>query len=147
MFGLLRPRPTPADAFFARYRGRSLLVHCGFEPEWLPRLLNLPGGAGHFRIDARRCPARGHTPVEWLVREHLLPLELPLPLLVKIGERELWVRHATRGGNSVDPSEIGWLLDEIEARHHARLHWSGSVFTCQRGMAVADNDIDYDFSL
>lgn len=148
MFGLFSKPSSRIERFFERFGRRTVIVHRGFDPEWLEQLLKLPGGAGHFRVDARRAPGRRPTPIEWLVHEHLLALELPLPLLVKVGRDELLLRHLTRaGGGMLDPSEIGWILDEIDTRYHARLSRRDDGFEIERGLPVSDNEIDYDFSL
>lgn len=132
-------RGSPLERFLARYRGRTLIVHAGFPSDWLEELLKQPGGGGHFRIDSRQTGG-DPTPVEWLVRRHLLPLDLPRPLLVKVTADALYVRHLTRGGEAVHPSEIYWLLDEIEDRHHARLLIDGASLRVQVGIDPSDNE-------
>lgn len=128
----------------ARFAGRSLIVHDGLSAGWLEELLKEGGGAGHFRIDARRPPGDPPTPIEWVVHRHLLPLGLPRPFLVKVDGARLLVRHLTRNGKPVHPSEIAWMLREIEARHHWRLLRDGEGLTAAAGMDVADNRVDYD---
>jgi len=122
VFGLFGPRPAEQmRRFLDRYTGRSLIVHQGFSGDWLEELLKQPGGGGHFRIDSRRLPRRRPTPVEWLVQTHILPLELPQPLFLDVREDAVLVRHLTRGGTPVHPSEIAWFLEELDQRHHVRL--------------------------
>lgn len=147
MFGLFRRRrPAPVARFFERFAGRSIIVHRGFEDDWLERLLKLPGGGGYFRLDLRQ-DAGAASPLEQVVQAHVLPLELPLPLILRVAADEVLVRHLSRaGGGTLDPSEIGWLLDEIEARHHARLRRQGDTLATERGIDPADNRIEYDFS-
>lgn len=146
MFGFSRSS-TRITRFFGRFRRHSIIVHRGFAPEWLEQLLKLPGGAGYFRFDARQVPGRRPTPIEWVVHQHVLPLELPLPLLINVGGEDLLVRHLTRGERVLDPSELGWVLDEMGTRHHARLVRTGNGFSVERKLPVSDNDIDFDFSL
>ena len=133
-------RGPQLSRFLARYAGRTLIVHAGFPPDWLEELLKQPGGGGHFRIDSRLAANADPTPVEWLVRRHLLPLDLPLPLLVKVVPDALYVRHLVRGGEAVHPSEIYWLLDEIEERHHVRLEVDGASLRVEVGIDPADNE-------
>jgi hypothetical protein len=133
-------RGSQLSRFLARYVGRTLIVHAGFPSDWLEELLKQPGGGGHFRIDSRQAGSSDPTPVEWLVRRHLLPLELPLPLIVKVTPEGLYVRHLTRGGEAVHPGEIYWLLDEIEERYHARLVVEGGSLRTEFGIDPADNE-------
>ena len=133
-------RGSQLSRFLARYAGRTLIVHAGFPPDWLEELLKQPGGGGHFRLDCRQLGASDPAPVEWLVRRHLLPLDLPLPLIVKVTPEALYVRHLTRGGEAVHPGEIYWLLDEIEQRHHARLVVEGGSLRIETGIDPADNE-------
>lgn len=147
MFGFFATPSSRLARFFDRFRRQVIIVHRGFAAEWLEALFKLPGGAGYFRFDVRQAPGWRPTPIEWVVHRHVMPLELPVPLLMKVGREELLLRHLTRDGKVLDPSEIGWMLDEIETRHHARLVRSGDAFEVERGLPVGDNDIDYDFSL
>lgn len=133
-------RGPQLSRFLARYAGRTLIVHAGFPPDWLEELLKQPGGGGYFRLDSRQATNADPTPVEWLVRRHLLPLALPLPLVVKVTPGVLYVRHLVRGGEAVHPSEIYWLLDEIEVRHHARLDVDGASLRVTAGIDPADNE-------
>lgn len=127
--------------FLRRYAGRCLIVHRGLPAGWLEELMKQPGGAGYFRLDARRPPGRRPTPVEWLVHRQLLPLGLPLPLLVRVEGEALYLRHLTRGGRPVHPSEILWLLDEIRDRHHARLRAAAGGFAVEPGLDPNDNTV------
>lgn len=151
MFPFWRPGKHAPESlrerFFARYSGKCLIVHEGFEPDWLEELLKQPGGAGHFRIDARQAPGGRPSPVEWLVHEHLLPLRLPLPLLVVVRGDTLYVRHLNRGGHAVHPSEILWMLDEIETRHHARLMPTTDGFAVSQGLDPRDNYVESMYGL
>lgn len=135
------------DRFFNRYAGACLIVHQGFPSEWLEELMKQPGGAGHFRIDARTPPGRRPTPVEWLVHEHLLALRLPFPLLVVVRDETLYVRHLSRGGQVVHPSEILWMLDEISTRHHAKLTPAADGFAVSQGLDPRDNDVESMYGL
>jgi len=134
------------DRFLPRFRrrftGRSLIVHRGFPPQWLEELLKQPGGGGHLRVDARGLPAARPTPVEWLVQTHVLPLELPQPLLLQVRAADVLVRHLQRGDRVVHPSEIAWFQEELEARHHARLCFGNEAPCIEvvKGMSVNDNE-------
>ncbi|OBS09369.1 hypothetical protein Thpro_021697 [Acidihalobacter prosperus] len=117
-----------------------LIVHQGFPPDWLAELLKQPGGGGHFRIDVRHFGEGDPTPVEWLVRQHVLPLSLPLPLLMRVTDEAIFLRHLTRGEQPVHPSEIFWFLEEIAKRHHARLRPDGASLEAETGMPLTDNE-------
>ncbi|WP_020146086.1 hypothetical protein [Thioalkalivibrio sp. ALJ15] len=142
MFGLFGPRPAQQmERFRSRYTGRSLIVHQGFEGDWLEELLKQPGGGGHFRIDSRRLPTRRATPIEWLVQTHVLPLALPQPLYLDIREDAILARHLMRGERAVHPSEIAWFLEELDTRHHARLEFTeNDQMTIRRGIPETDNE-------
>lgn len=140
---LHRQSSSPAqlrDRFLERYDGRVLIVHAGFPPEWLEELLKQPGGGGYFRIDCRSLERRHPSPVEWLVGEYVLPLELPLPLLAQVRSGSLRLRHLRRSSSIVHPSEILWLLDELETRHHVLLEVKGDGFAIRRGIDIGDNE-------
>lgn len=128
------------NRFLDRYAGRTLIVHAGFPPEWLEELLRQPGGGGHFRLDLRQIGNGRPTPVEWLLERHVLPLGLPQPLLLKVTREWVYLRHLTRNGTVVHPSEIYWFLEEIEQRHHARLRIEGASLYAERGLDPADNE-------
>lgn len=137
-------RREPARRFFERFAGRSLIVHAGLSMVWLDELLKQGGGAGHFRIDARRPPGPRPTPVEWLVHTHVLKLALPLPLLLKVDRDRVRLRHLQRHGGVCDPGEIGWLLDDMAkaGRTHAVLYFENGGWRAEPGIAVEDNDYD-----
>lgn len=134
------PTGSNLARLLARYSGRTLIVHAGFPGAWLGELLKQPGGGGHFRVDRRNVGRGRETPVEWLVARHLQGLELPLPLIVKITPEALYVRHLTRGGEPVHPSEIYWLIAEIEERFHARLLVDGASLRVEKGIDPDDNE-------
>jgi hypothetical protein len=143
VFGLFTDRPARMlRRFRERFTGRTLIVHRGFPAEWLEELLKQPGGGGHFRIDARPLPAARPTPVGWLLQTQVLPLDLPLPLLLQVRDGDLLVRHLQRQGAAVHPSEIAWFLEELAARHHARLRFRNEAgrIEVERGIAVTDNE-------
>lgn len=143
VFGFLTRRPArQLEQFRARFTGRSLIVHRGFPEEWLEELLKQPGGGGHFRLDSRGLPTSRPTPVEWLVQTHVLPLDLPQPLLLHIRDQDMLVRHLDRGGRVVHPSEIAWFLEELEDRHHARLLFGNPPGRIEilRGISANDNE-------
>jgi len=133
--------------FLERYRNRTLIVHQGLDPQWLEELLKSAGGGGHFRVDARRRPGRDPTPVEWLVHEHVLPLGLPLPVLVRVDEDGIRIRHLLRKGRTVHPSEILWMLDELGARHHALLRPAPGGLQAIPGLPVDDNQVEGPYPL
>ena len=141
---LFSRKPDPArqlDAFFDRFAGKYLVVHRGFEGNWLEELLKQAGGAGYFRIDLRQVDRRKPSPVEWVVQTCIEPLGLPWPVFVDVREDELLVRHLTRGDHAVHPSEILWYLDEIDTRHHARLtRTAPDRLETIRGIPVEDNE-------
>jgi hypothetical protein len=143
VFGFLARRPArQLQQFRARFIGHSLIVHRGFPGEWLEELLKQPGGGGHFRLDSRRLSTVRPTPVEWLVQTHVVPLDLPQPLLIRIREQDMLLRHLNRGGRVVHPSEIAWFLEELEHRHHARLRFGNPPGRIEvvRGMSANDNE-------
>lgn len=147
IIALIKPPPSLLrDRFLGRFRGRSLIVHAGVSIGWVEELMKEAGGGGHFRFDARRPPGRKPTPIEWVVHEHLLAHHLPLPLLVKVEAGRLLVRHLTRDGRPVHPSEINWMLDELPHRSHLTLHVRGQGFLPERGLPVADNHVNFDVS-
>lgn len=139
----LRRRQGPKwlrQQFLDRFAGRTLLLHGGLPPDWLEALLRQPGGGGHFRLDVRRVDHRHPTPVEWFVREHVLPLGLPLPLLVRVGEGHVHLRHLTRGDHLVHPGEIQRFLQELDTRHHMRLRVTADDFVPEAGIPLSDNE-------
>lgn len=146
--GLFKRRRSPAAqlaAFFARYRGRSLILHAGLPVAWLEELLQQGGGGAHFRLDARTLPGDTRaSPVEFFAREYLLPLELPLPILVKVDAERVAVRHLQRYGGLCHPSDIAWILDDIKerARVHACCIRKGNTVEVVRGIPVSDNAIE-----
>jgi hypothetical protein len=115
---ILTGRP-PADPrarrvlFFQRYRARTLIVHTGLTIDWLEELLKQGGGGGHFRIDARLTPARTPTPVEWVVHGFILPLGLPLPLIARVSDDSIGIRHLVRHGAVCHPTDIAWILEDM----------------------------------
>jgi hypothetical protein len=143
VFGFLVPGPArQLERFRVRFSGHTLIVHRGFSGDWLAELLQQPGGGGHFRLDSRRLPTARPSAIEWLVQVHVLPLELPQPLLLRVREQDVLVRHLDRGGRAVHPSEIAWFLEELETRHHARLRFGNGPgrIDAIRGIPVDDNE-------
>ncbi|PKY10203.1 hypothetical protein B1757_10810 [Acidithiobacillus marinus] len=134
------------EQFLKRFNGRTLIVHRGFPDQYFKELLEQPGGGGHFRIDTRIAPSHPPTPIEWVVHQHVLPLDLPLPLLIKVDADALYLRHLLHGTHAGHPSEILWMLDAIRERYHVRLDRQQGTYQAVPGMAVEDNDIDYDFN-
>lgn len=145
---LARLRTPPDDPrlllarFLGRYMNRTIIVHRGIPGRWLTELLKEPGGAGHFRFDARRAPGRRPTPIEWLVHSHVLHLGLPVPLIVQVREDALRVRHLLRAEHLILPCEVPWLLEEIGTRYHALLRPGEKDLDAARGIALEDNRIE-----
>jgi hypothetical protein len=153
---LRRPRePELRRAFYDRFpAGSALLVHAGFPEQWLGKLLHEPGGGGHFRIDIRKPsfsrprPPRRPLAVQWLVRSHVLPLGLPLPLLVRVGsDGSLLVRHLRRHGGLCDPAEVGPLYEDMVQRPHYRLFPAGGGFRAAAVLPPEDNALDTPYGL
>jgi hypothetical protein len=143
VLGFFAGRPArQLQRFRERFTGRTLILHDGFPADWLEELLRQPGGGGHFRLDIRPLPVSRPTPVEWLVQTHILPLDLPLPMIIQVREHDLLARHLQRRGTAVHPSEIAWFLEELDQRYHARLFLSDAPerISVERGMAVDDNE-------
>lgn len=138
---------TLRERLFERFAGHGLIVHEGFPDQWLEELLKEPGGAGYFRVDARQAPRPDASPVEWLVHEHIRPLGLPMPLFVAVREGCLLLRHLHRGSRTVHPSEILWMLDEIDTRFHVRLEPAAGGFAIVRGLDIRDNDVESMFGV
>jgi len=152
----LRPAPEAGSLrqrFFDRYAGCSLIVHQGLPEGWLGKLVHEPGGGGHFRIDVRQPayrdgPPRRPAPVQWLVREHVLPLEMPLPLLVKVEQRDhLRLRHLRRHGGVCQPEEVAMIYDDIAARPHALLYPEDGGFAIDWGIDLEDNLVDTPYGM
>lgn len=133
------------ERFFARFSGRTLIVHKGLTLDWLEELLKLGGGAGHFRIDARQPPDR-KSPVLWVTHRFILPLELPLPLLCDVGAEEITVRHLLSRGRLGHPADVAWILDDMrgKSRRHGLLVKTGAQLVAHRELPVEDNAFDWD---
>ncbi|HKJ87667.1 MAG TPA: hypothetical protein VKA48_04080 [Gammaproteobacteria bacterium] len=149
--------PDPSgfqQAFFDRFAGCTLLVHEGFPEGWLGKLVHEPGGGGHFRIDVTQPAFRAETPlrrlypVQWLVREHILPLGLPRPVLVKVeGRDHLRVRHLRRHGGICDPAEVAMILEDMTERPHVLLFPEQGGFSVDRELDPEDNLVDTPYGL
>ena len=112
---------------------------------WLEELLQQGGGGAHFRLDTRTLPTDARaSPVEFFVREYLLPLELPLPIVAKVDADRVAVRHLQRYGGLCHPSDIAWILDDMKdrARMHACCIRRGEAVAVVRGIPVGDNAIE-----
>ena len=136
-------RDNPQDAFFERFTERTVLVHQGFPDQWLEQLLKQPGGGRHLRLDIRLQTGADPTPVEWFVHQHLLPLDLPLPLVAQVGRDEVLVRHLVQRSRPLHPAELNWLLNEIGYRYHYRLQRQHGLQPVA-GMDVRENELDYE---
>lgn len=135
---------APLERFIERFGGRTLIVHEGLSIGWVAELLKEAGGGGHFRFDIRNVPSRPATPIEWLVHNHIAPLQLPLPLLMRVETSCLQLRHLTRNGKIVHPSEIYWMLRELPTRAHWVMHLKKGQIVAQAGIAPEDNRVDFD---
>jgi hypothetical protein len=139
--GLYRRRRNTGKIVKQRFNGRTLIVHSGIPEQWLKDLLKQPGGGGFFRIDLRVQTEDRPSPVEKFVQDQLLPLELPIPFMAKIDYDNVYLRHLTRNGELVDPSEVSMIHTEIETRHHIRLSIEKAKTEVFPGMDIEDNDI------
>lgn len=139
--GLYRRRRNTGKIVKQRFNGRTLIVHSGVSEQWLRDLLKQPGGAGFFRIDLRVQTDDRPSPVEKFVQDQLLPLELPLPFMAKIDHDSVYLRHLTRNGELVAPSEVAMIYTEIETRHHLRLSIEKAKTESFPGMELDNNDI------
>ncbi|MDA8389924.1 MAG: hypothetical protein M0Z76_04190 [Gammaproteobacteria bacterium] len=134
-------------AFFARFANRTLILHDGLSLDWLTELLKLGGGGGHFRLNVAQPPSRHPTPIEWVAYHHILPLQLPLPLVCVIGTGRIDIRHLRTRGRICHPADIGWIIDDMQARgrRHATLQMEEGVLRASAGLPVDDNDYEIDF--
>lgn len=143
------PMPANSDSllerFFTRFARRSIIVHAGFPEGYFSELLKQPGGGGHFRVDIRIAPSSPPSPMDWVVHRQVLPLDLPLPLFIKVDEDGMYLRHLVQGKGPGHPSELLWMMDCIRERYHFHLRREGGSLVAKPGMDVSDNRIDYDF--
>lgn len=145
IIAVFRPDPTVLRSrFLQRFAGKTIIVHDGLSIGWVGELNKEAGGGAHFRIDVRNAPGRKPTPIEWVVHHHIVPQKLPLPLLVKVDDERLLIRHLTRNHAPVHPSEIYWMLGEFPERAHLVLSVGGKGFAALRGIPVSDNAVDFD---
>lgn len=128
--------------FFERFTRRTLIVHAGFPAGWFEELLKQPGGGGHFRVDSRIPVDQPPNPLEWVVHHFILPLALPLPLIARVDADSICIRHLVKNGTVAHPSEILWMLDDIQSRFHARLRAARDGFLSETGIALDDNRIE-----
>lgn len=108
----------------------------------MTELLKQPGGGGHLRIDITNVHNAEQSPIEWVICKHILPLELPLPLLMQVTPDDtIYLRHLLRDSHHpVHPSELFWFLQEIVNRHHVQLYRDGVSLHAENGIPLADND-------
>lgn len=140
-----RKKPAdPLSLFVERFRGCTIIIHEGLSIGWVEELMKEAGGGAHFRFDVRNAPGRPPTPIEWLVHRHVVPLRLPLPLLMRVERRNLYLRHLTRNGRIVHPSELYWMLREFPERSHFCLNLAHGAVVPQPGIALDDNKVDFD---
>src|SRR5512134_1156319 len=138
------PSPDPMEQFLGRFFGRTVIVHAGLSPGWLRELERERSARGVFRFDVRRRPRRRPTPMEWVVLEQVLPRGLPLPLLMRVEHDGLRLRHLTRDGHPVHPSELGGILAELDRRYHLWLRVRGRRLAPQPGIPPADNRVFFE---
>lgn len=132
-----------ADAFFDRFTGRTLIIHDGLPVWWSGELAALAGGGAHLRLDIRRIGHKRLTPVEWITRQHILSANPPLPALVRVEQqRILRIRHLRQGEHLVQPSDLWWILQELDRRWHFCIHLQDD-HRLHTGIALHDNELDY----
>ncbi len=132
------------EQFLGRFYGRGVIVHAGLSPGWLRELERERGARGLFRFDVRRRRLRRPTPMERVVLEQVLPRGLPLPLLMRVEHDGLRLRHLTRGGHPVHPSELPGILAELDRRYHLWLRVRGRRLTPHPGIPAADNRVFFE---
>lgn len=132
------------EAFFNRFTGRTLILHAGLPAWWTGELTALAGGGAHLRLDVRQIGDTRPTPVEWMARQHILPQNPPLPLLVRVEQQQvLRIRHLQSGNNLLHPSDLWWILQEFDQRWHFRIQVLAEGCQVDNGIALHDNDLDY----
>lgn len=126
-----------------RFQGKTLIIHQGFEPNWLEELLKQPGGGAHFRIN--HCQIGNNpSPIERFVLTQIVPLNLPFPLLLLIESETIWLRHLTDSQRTLLPSDIEWILTELKERFHCRFTINSQrEISLTSGISLEDNRIDY----
>ncbi|HEX6829816.1 MAG TPA: hypothetical protein VF104_12655 [Burkholderiales bacterium] len=132
------------ERFLERSYGRMVIVHAGLSPGWLRELERERAARGIFRFDVRRRPRRRPTPMESVVLGQVLPRGLPLPLLMRVEHDGLRLRHLTRGGHPVHPSELAAILAELDHRYHLWLRVRGRHLAPQPGIPPADNRVFFE---
>lgn len=140
-------RKKPADPltlFLTRFSGRTIIIHEGLSIGWIAELMKEAGGGAHFRFDVRNVPGRPPTPIEWLIHRHVLPQRLPLPCLMRVEPGYLRLRHLTRGGRVVHPSELYWMLREFPQRVHLVFDLANGALIARSGIPLDDNKVDFD---
>lgn len=133
--------------FFSRYTDRTLIIHRGLSVDWLDELFKTGGAAGHFRFDASTPLSKQPTPIEWLVHQFLLPLNMPLPILCDVGDNYIAVRHLIHKGRLCHPADMGWILEDMRIRHrrHFCLFYKETEMIVQQEMSPDDNDYEINF--
>jgi hypothetical protein len=132
------------ERFLERFFGRLVIVHAGLSPGWLRELERERGARGVFRLDVRRRPRRRPTLMESVVFGQVLPRGLPLPLLMRVEHDGLRLRHLTRGGHPVHPSELPAILAELDRRYHLWLRKRGRHLAPHPGIPAADNRVFFE---
>lgn len=138
------PSPDPMERFLERFYGRMVIVHAGLSPGWLRELERERAARGIFRFDARRRSRRRDNLMESVVLGQVLPRGLPLPLLMRVEHDGLRLRHLTRGGHPVHPSELGPILAELDRRYHLWLRMRGRHLAPHHGIPPADNRVFFE---
>lgn len=138
------PKPAASlAAFRERFTGRTIIVHEGLSIGWVAELMKEAGGGAHFRFDMRKAPDTRPTPIEWFVHRQVLPHGLPLPMLLRVEDACVRVRHLVRNGRIVHPSEIYWMLREMPQRVHLELRFDNDEVIARAKLPVDDNAVDY----
>lgn len=139
-----RRREALATSFFGLFEGRSLIVHQGLTAAWIDELLKTGGGGRHLRIDMRTMGADDPAPVAWVLRETVLPLALPLPLILLVESGTIRIRHLRQNGHVRHPADIPWILDDIRDRNreHALVVRDRGHLRAELRLPAEDNDVE-----
>jgi hypothetical protein len=132
------------ERFLERFYGRMVIVHAGLSPGWLRELERERAARGIFRFDVRRRVRRRANLMESVILGQVLPRGLPLPLLVRVEHDGLRLRHLTRRGHPVHPSELGAILAELDRRYHFWLRLRGRRLAPHPGIPPADNRVFFE---
>lgn len=142
---LKKQPPLDVKQLLARLDGKSIILHSGFPPDWLPELLRQPGGGGHIRINLSLQNNKNPTALEAFLYRHVVPLPGAIPGMVKIEQENIFIRGLIRAEQWMHSYEAGDLLNEINQRFHYRLDFSQATPRVEVGLDLNQNDILYDW--